>query len=172
MRTGIVSIALAGLLTAGCVSPRATQPNAGSTALKNVQRVKLVVTDSVNSSYSRQGLPLFEGLLQGKLQSEGYTVVTNDPQLTLAVTVNEFSAGNRTLRTVVGFGAGRAVLKFKADFKAPDGQVLAGFTGGKAYHGTELVDNPTFKTDESTRMGLISYSVSQIGEFIEKNGKL
>lgn len=172
MRTVIISIVLTSLLTAGCVSPRATQPNAGSADLKNLRRVQLVVTDAVNSSYSREGLPLFEGLLQGKLQSGGYTVVTNAPELTLAVTVNEFSAGNRTLRTVVGFGAGRAVLKFKADFKNPEGEVVAGFQGGKAYHGTELVDNPTFKTDESTRMGLISYSVSQIGEFIEKNGKL
>jgi hypothetical protein len=38
--------------------------------------------------------------------------------------------------------------------------------GGKQFHGGEFVDNPTFKSDESIRMGLISRSVSQIGAFI------
>jgi hypothetical protein len=34
-----------------------------------------------------------------------------------------------------------------------------------------MEDNPTFKSDEATRMGLISYSVSQIGEFIQNDGR-
>jgi len=36
----------------------------------------------------------------------------------------------------------------------------------------QLDDNPTWKSDESTRMGLISYPVSQIGEFIQNNGRV
>ena len=48
--------------------------------------------------------------------------------------------------------------------------LLAELAGGKAYHGLEVVDNPTLKSDESTRMGLISYSVSQIGDFLEAKG--
>ena len=71
-----------------------------------------------------------------------------------------------------GQGAGRAVLKFTASFKDSEGQLLAEFEGGKSYHGVELVDNPTFKSDESTNLGLISYSISQIGNFLEKNGEL
>jgi len=40
-----------------------------------------------------------------------------------------------------------------ARFKDGSGQLLGEFEGGKAYHGMELVDNPTFKSDESTRWG-------------------
>ncbi len=85
--------------------------------------------------------------------------------------IQQFDPGNRALRTVVGFGAGRAVLKYTARFEDSHGKLLAELDGGKAYHGLEVVDNPTFKSDESTRMGLISYSVSQIGEFLDNNGK-
>ena len=66
----------------------------------------------------------------------------------------------------VGFGAGRALLKYTARFKDPRGNLLAELEGGKAYTGMELVDNANLKSDESIRMGLISYSVSQIGAFI------
>ena len=48
--------------------------------------------------------------------------------------------------------------------------LVAELAGGKAYYGLEVVDNPTLKSDESTRMGLISYSVSQIGDFLEAKG--
>jgi hypothetical protein len=62
-------------------------------------------------------------------------------------------------------------LKYTAQFKDPTGKLLAELEGGKAYHGLEMEDNPTFKSDEATRMGMISYSVSQIGEFIQNNGR-
>lgn len=85
------------------------------------------------------------------------------------VTISQFDPGNRTMRTLIGFGAGRAVLSFTAGIKDPNGKLLAELEGGKAYHGLEMADNPTFKSDESTRMGLISYSVSQIGIYFENN---
>lgn len=114
---------------------------------------------------------MFEGLLKGRLQALGYTLVETDPEMVMNVRVHRFDEGDRALRTLVGFGAGRAVLRFTADFQTPSGELIAELEGGKAYHGMELTDNPTFKSDESTRMGLISYSVSQIAGFIQNNGR-
>ena len=154
----------------GCVTPHATKlPNTG-VDLHQFHKVKLVVTDSANTAYAKEGLPMFEGLLKGRLQSLGYTLVEADPEMVLGVTVSRFDPGDRAMRTVIGFGAGRAILRYTARFQDPTGKLLAELEGGKAYHGSELVDNPVFKSDESTRMGLISYSVSQIGEFIQTNG--
>lgn len=158
------------LLLSGCVTPQVTQPSGDPVDWRGFQKIELIVTDSVNTAYSKNGLPMFAGLLRGRLQSIGYALVDTAPQMILEVSVHEFDPGNRPLRTLIGFGAGRAVLKYTARFKTPMGKLLAELEGGKAYHGLELVDNPTFKSDEATRMGLITYSVSQIGEFIEKNG--
>ncbi len=90
--------------------------------------------------------------------------------MTVEVTVREFSPGDRALRMLIGFGAGRALCKYTARFEDASGKLLAELEGGKSYHGSELVDNPTFKSDESTKMGLVSYSVSQIAQFVEHNG--
>ena len=43
--------------------------------------------------------------------------------------------------------------------------------GGKAYHGFEMNENTNLKSNESLRMGMISYSVSQIGEVIQNSGR-
>ena len=155
----------------GCVTQQATKlPNTG-VDLHRFHKVKLVVTDSANNAYAKEGVPMFEGLLKGRLQSLGYTLVEADPEMVVSVTVSRFDPGDRALRTLIGFGAGRAILTYTAQFQDPTGKLLAELEGGKAYHGLELVDNPTFKSDESTRMGLIAYSVSQIGEFIQTNGR-
>jgi hypothetical protein len=169
--TMVVALALATTLLAGCISPRVTKPPQTATELRGFQRTKLVVTDAVNTAYSREGTPIFEGLLKGRLQALGCTIVETNPAVVLSVRIREFDEGDRALRTLVGFGAGRAVLKFTADFLQPSGELLAKLEGGKMYHGLELTDNPTLKSDESTRMGLISYSVSQIAKFIEENGR-
>jgi hypothetical protein len=52
--------------------------------------------------------------------------------MVLEVKVYEFDPGNRVSRTLVGFGAGRAVLKYAARFKDPSGKLLAELEGGKA----------------------------------------
>jgi hypothetical protein len=41
----------------------------------------------------------------------------------------------------------------------------------KAHHGLEMNENTIFKSNESLRRGIISYSGSQIGEFIQINGR-
>jgi hypothetical protein len=167
----LICLTAATMLLAGCVSPKVTTPAPVAVDFHQFHNVRLILTDSANTAYSKEGLPMFEGLLRGRLQSFGYTLVEADPEMILDVKVHQFDPGNRALRTVIGFGAGRAVLKYTAQFKEPAGKLLAELEGGKAYHGLEVADNPTFKSDESTRMGLISYSVSQIGEFIEHDGR-
>ena len=170
-RAVVIPLAIATTVLAGCVSPRVTKPPPAAVDLQRFHRAKLVVTDAVNTPYSTEGVPMFEGLLKGRLQALGYTLVETDPEMVVNVRVHRFDEGDRALRTLVGFGAGRAVLRFTADFQSPSGELIAEFKGGKAYHGMELADNPIFKSDESTRMGLISYSVSQIAGFIQNNGR-
>lgn len=152
---------------AGCIAPQVVTPVNPAVDLRQFKTATLVVVDGVNTPYSREGLPMFEGLLKGRMQAEGYMMVDTNAQMVAEVTVNEFTAGDRALRMTVGFGAGRALLKYTARFKDAHGNLLAEMTGGKEYNGAEIVDNPTFKSDESIRMGLISYSVSQIGRFVQ-----
>jgi len=156
---------------AGCVTPEATKPVATGVDLRQFQKVKLVVTNSVQSVYAIKAMPEFEGLLKGRLQSCGYTLVEADPELVVDVYVQQFDPGSRSTRFWIGFGAGRAVLKFTARFSDPTRKLLAELQGGKSYSGMELHDNATYKSDEGIRMGMISYSISQIGEFIEHNGQ-
>ena len=170
-KTRIILLAVVGAALAGCVSPKVTTSAPAAVNFHQFHTVKLVVTDSAKTAYAKEGLPMFEGLLKGRLASLGYTLVEAEPGMMVNVTISQFDPGNRTMRTLIGFGAGRAVLKFTAQFKDPNGKLLAELEGGKTYHGLEMADNPTFKSDESTRMGLLSYSVSQIGEFIQNNGR-
>jgi len=172
MKTASINYGCMLLLLTGCVSPRVVTPPKAGVNFREYRTVKVLVTDAVNTSYSKEGRRMLEGLLKGKLQSLGHQVVEVDPQMILEVEVRAFDPGDRAMRMIVGFGAGRAVLKFAARFKDESGKVLAAFEGGKSYHGMELVDNPTFKSDESTRLGMISQAVKEIGEFIHNNGRL
>jgi hypothetical protein len=115
---------------------------------------------------------MFKGLLKGKLISMSYTLVESDADMVLEVKITQFDLGNRAARTIVGFGAGRALLTYLASFKDKSGALITEMTGGKSYHGMELMDNPLFYSDEKIRMGLIQWSVIQLGEFIQNNGRL
>lgn len=166
----ILTIALALALT-GCVTPEASKPPATGVNLREFQQLKLVVTNSVFTQYALAAKPQFEGLLRGTLQSLGYSLVETNPQMILNVDVTELEPGSRSARFWVGFGAGKAVMRYTAQFKDSEGKLLAEFKGGKAYSGMEFNDNATFKSDESIRMGMISRSVGQIADFIRNDGK-
>ena len=139
--------------------------------MRQLQQVKLAVTNSVYTQYAIEAKPLFNGLLEGSLQSLGYSLVETNPQMILEVNLTEFERGSRSARFWVGFGAGKAVVRYTAQFKDSEGKLLAELQGGKAYSGMEFSDNAIFKSDESIRMGMISKSVSQISDFIRNNGK-
>ncbi len=155
-----------------CVTPKITKPPEEPIDSKQYKKVKLVVFDEVKTPYSIEGMPMFEGLLKGKLQSLGYSMVEQDEDMLLEIKVTDFTPGSAALRFWVSFGAGKAVLKYIANFKDKSGKLLTVLDGGKSYHGLEITDNPLYKTEEEIRMGMIQLSVIQIGQFIKNNGKL
>lgn len=170
MRT--LAVAVLVMVVSGCVAPQVTKLPTGPVDFTQYKTVKVVVTDAVKTPYSRQSMPMFDGLLRGKLQSLTYSVVEAGEDLTLQVKVLAFDPGNRATRAVVGFGAGRALFTYVASFQDRSGKYISELQGGKAYHGMELVDNPLFKTDEGITMGMIQEAVIQLGQFIQNNGKL
>ncbi len=163
------AVALAMVIT-GCVSPHTTKPPAQGVDLRSFNTARIIVTDAVNSDYSRAGLPMFRGLLEARLELLGYRLVETNAQVVVAVKVRQFEPGSRAMRLLVGFGAGEAVLKYTATFLNESGKVLAELEGGKAYHGMELVDNASLKSNEAIRTDMLAYSVDQITEFIQSNG--
>lgn len=114
-----ILLAFAAIALAGCMSAKVTTSASAAVDFSQFHTVKLSVTESAKTAYAKEGLPMFEGLLKGRLQSLGYTIAEADPELVVNVTVSQFDPGNRTMRTLVGFGAGRAVLKYTARFQTP-----------------------------------------------------
>lgn len=160
------------IFLSGCVTPKVSKPAEEPIDFKQYKKVKLTLIDDVKTPYSIEGMPMFEGLLKGKLQSHGYSMADQEEDMLLEVRVTGFKPGSAAVRFLVGFGAGRAILTYTAVFKDRSGKVLGTLDGGKSYHGMEIADNPLYKTEEEIRMGMIQLSVIQIGEFIKKNGRL
>ncbi len=155
-----------------CVTPKVSKPTDEGVDFRQYKKIKLTVMDEVKTPYSIEGMPMFEGLLKGKLQSLGYSTVDQEMDMILEIKVTAFKPGSATARFFVGFGAGKALLTYIADFKDRSGKLLATLDGGKSYHGMEITDNPLYKTEEEIRMGMIQLSVIQLGEFIKNNGRL
>jgi len=155
----------------GCVTPTVIRPASDSVNFKAYKSVKLEVTDWVKSPYSEDGIPMLDGLLRGKLRSLGYTLVDSGDDMTIEVNVTDFTEGSAAARFFVGFGAGRAVLIYRAKFLDQTGSVIAEFEGGKSYHGMELADNPLYKSEEEIKLGMIQQAAIQLGQFIQSNGR-
>ena len=153
-------------------TPTVVKPPTGAVDFKRYKTVKLVMTDWVNTPYSKGGIPMFKGLLQGTLQSLGYSSVNRDENMRIEVRVTEFKPGSAAARFIIGFGAGRSLLTYTASFKDKSGTLITELEGGKSYHGMELSDNPLFYTEEKVKMGMIQEAVSQIAQFIQNNGQL
>ncbi len=160
------------IFLSACVTTKVSKPTEEVIDFKQYKKVKLTVHDDVKTPYSNEGIPMLEGLLKGKLQSLDYSMADQEEDMLLEIRVTGFKPGSAAARLLVGFGAGRAVLTYVADFKDRSGKLLATLDGGKSYHGLEITDNPLYKTEEEIRMGMIQLSVIQIGEFIKKNGRL
>jgi hypothetical protein len=155
-----------------CVSTRSYKAVEGPIEFQNYKKIRLAIQDNVNTPYSTEGLPMFEGLLKGKLKSLGFQVVDVDEDMALEINVTAFKPGSAAARLLIGFGAGRAVFIYAANFKEKNGKLLTTLEGGKSYHGLEFADNPLYKTDEELRMGMIQQAVIQIGDFIKNKGVL
>jgi hypothetical protein len=155
-----------------CVSTKSYKAVEGPIEFQNYKKIKLAIQDDVNTPYSSEGLPMFEGLLKGKLKSLGFQVVDVDEDMALDINVTAFKPGSTAARLLIGFGAGRAVFIYTANFKEKNGKLLTTLEGGKSYHGMEFIDNPLYKNDEELRMGMIQQAVIQIGDFIKNKGVL
>lgn len=160
------------LLLAGCITPTIIKPLQGSIDLKQFKTIKLEVKDWVETPYSRDGVPMFAGLLKGKLQSLGYSIIEIDEDLAMEIRITRFEPGSEAKRFSMGWGAGRALLMYTASFLNRSGDLIAEMEGGKAYTGQEFNDHTLYKTNEQIEMGMIVESVIQIGHFIQNNGKL
>jgi len=169
-KLGILLFAI--IFLSACVTPKVSKPTEEVIDFKGYKKVKLIMNDAVKTPYSIEGMPMFEGLLKGKLQSLGHSMTDQEEDMLLEIRVTGFTPGSATARFLVGFGAGKAVLTYVADFKDRSGKLLATLDGGKSYHGMEIADNPLYKTEEEIRMGMIQLSVIQIGEFIKNGGRL
>ncbi|HWU37491.1 MAG TPA: DUF4410 domain-containing protein [Candidatus Acidoferrum sp.] len=170
----VFSVATIAMLMSGCVTPQVVSPPKTTVDFRQYKTVKLVMIDEVNTPYSQEGLSRFEAFLKGRLQILGYSVGAADGDMTLEVRILSFSPGNTAARLIVGFGAGRAVLTYRASFRDRSGTLITELEGGKAFHGMELnlPDNPVFKTDEDIRLRMIQEAVLQVGQFIRNNGEL
>src|SRR5262245_34307861 len=100
MKTSLFFL-LAFLLT-GCVARKITIPSQAGGAWRDYNTAKLVVVDSVQTAYAREGEPIFEELLKGKLGSLGYLLAESNADLNVEATITAFDPGNRALRALVG----------------------------------------------------------------------
>jgi hypothetical protein len=75
----IALFSFAMLLYGGVTSEVISSP-ANRTDLRLFKKVELIVTDGTNTGYSKNGTPMFEGLLRGRLQSIGYTLWIRSPK--------------------------------------------------------------------------------------------
>jgi hypothetical protein len=110
-----ILLAIAGTAPAGCVSSKVTTSATAAVKFHQLPTVKLIVTESVEPTYAKERLPMFENLMKERVPSLGHALLEADPEMVANV--------------------------------------------------------PGDQSDEATRMGMISYSVSQIGEFVQNHGR-
>lgn len=158
------------VLLQSCVSPSVVNPVSGGVNFRQYETVSVLVRDSIESQYSNESMEMFRGLLEGKLRALGYETVPTKGQFSIDVTLNEANPANTSLRLLIGFGAGRALLEYSAIFRNANGILLGSFDGGKSYTGMELVDNPLFKGRNREQFGMISEAVEQISQYVRSNG--
>ena len=126
----------------------------------------------MGTTYSKETVNLFEGLLRGRLKTFGYELLDQGADFSIQVFVDEAKQGDKAAMAFIGFGAGRALLTFTALFRESAGEVIARFTGGKSLHGGELGGSALWKSHEEMQLEMIGESVRQIARFIETNGSV
>lgn len=162
-----------------CVVPQMVEtPGPGvQVDFTKLKTVSYVVRDTPETeygsdrSYDKSTLTLFDAMLGAKLRAMGLEVV--DPkqaQFSIDVIITAVKQGNAALRFWVGFGAGRAVLTYRAQFTNAAGDRLGAFDGGRSHTGGEFGES--FADADQIQAIAVSKSVQQIEEFIKNNGSL
>ena len=168
-RSMILGMGLLSLLAAGCSKVESVSPPASGVDLRTLKSVTVAVRDDVGNADSKQDIPSLEGLLKGKLKGMGHAVVDKGADMLVEVRVTKLTAGSRSKRFWVGFGAGKAAIAFDTRFLDRQGRLLAEFHGEKTSTG-DSADNPITASAEETRAHLVEAAVLQITGFIQRNG--
>ena len=173
-----MALILALIFATGCaVTTHVTVPNQEvKLDFKKYKKIKVAIQDNVNTTFSISGMPVLEGLLQGRLKSIGYSVVNEDEDLGIDIQVVIFKPDNKALRMLVGFGSGKGALVYRANFKDHSG-LIATLDGGKSYGDVTAMlpfgdmETTVFRGEETTKMLMIQHSVDQIIDFIRADGE-
>ena len=162
------------LASCGATGPKVITSPAGPIDFKQYKTVKLVVLDSVMTSYSAESIPLFEGWLKDLLQSQDYFLVAGGEDMRIEIAVTAFQPGSKLLGWTYKFGKDAAALTYRASFRDRSGALITEIEGGKIYHGWEGLagEDIRFMSSEQLRLNVIRHSVTQIAQFIQNNGKL
>lgn len=168
-------LALCALLLAGCVSPRPTISPIQPVNFHQFKSVYFSVHDSKtteysdNKTYGPETLKLLNFMLSDRLQKAGYQLADADSaDLCIDIDVTAAKPGNASARFLVGFGAGRAVFLFDANFTS-HGTLLAGFAGGRSYTGMEYGNS--FADDGEISYQAVNRSIEQIETFMRYGGR-
>ncbi|MGR9088789.1 MAG: DUF4410 domain-containing protein [Gammaproteobacteria bacterium] len=169
---------LAALLLASCVSPQVVEKPAASVDFMRLKSVSYVVhfaTDiELGSSrdYGMEVRPLFDAMLGNKLRSLGFDVVDarQAPEFSIDVEIKAAKSGSAAMRFFIGFGAGRAILRYDAVFLDAKGNRMALLEGGRSHTGMEFGESLAGK--EQIQAIAVTQSVRQIEAFIRNQGSL
>lgn len=164
-------------IASGCVSPAVHKDSFATVDFTRFHSVAYVVHDTPSTEYAdgdkgygKDAIQLFETLLGQRLAKIGYTVVNADanPDLAIDVAVNAAKPGSAAARFWVGFGAGRAVFTFTANFTA-DSKAVAAFDGGQSHIGME--PGKAFANEQEIQTFAAMESVKQVEIFIKNGGR-
>lgn len=159
--------AVAALAVSACISPVVVQEPPGGLEFSQLQPLRLNVTNEVLGPYGQKYGAEFATALQARLAELGYQVVSDgDAPLVLDVKVTHLKPGNAFVRFMIGMGAGRSALRYRAIFRDADSKILAVLDGGTAYNGT--LDGGAFMGENMVGRGMVEHSTRQIARFMQE----
>lgn len=177
-RSVIFVLALTVVLT-GCVTPKVVEQPATTVNFHQFKTVQYKVhalpnaeygSGEADMQYARGTITLTDTLLAKKLESMGYSVVSESSaaDFNIDVAVTAVKPGSPAARFWVGFGAGRAIYEFEAKFTDAQGHSLGKFQGGRSYTGMEF--GKAFSTRDEIQTFAATRAVEQIEQYMNGGG--
>ena len=128
--------------------------------------IRISLTDAVGTQYSSAGTESIEELVAADLRAAGYRTDGGGEGVTLQVEIQQYDPGSRMKRIFGLPGMGSAVLEWRATLVDVSGRTLGDTKGKKRYTGYELLDMPTFKSDDELRDAMARHCAEQLGEYV------
>jgi maltose-binding protein MalE len=172
-----IAIELLCLSLTACITPSVTQKAAPGTDFKAFKTVSYSVHAARDIEieqtpyFSQQEISMFNSSLGQRMQVMGYEVVADPAQADFYIDVAVTSAkqGSGAARFLIGFGAGRAVMTFDANFDS-HGHKIASFKGGKSMTG--MGPGEIFQDVDDIQNAAVTRGTRQIMEFILNSGDI